>query len=548
MSNTNENLDFYNTYNGNDTITFGDGRSVPIAHTGTSILPTPARKLILSRLLHIPSLSYNLLSIFNLVKDNPISITFDANGFVFKDQTTNQIILQGPCSKGVYKIAAQPSRLLAQALTVTNTPSVDWHLCLGHPHHRILKQISHSNPSLHISHFKSACTSCMSYKGQKLSFDRSTSRTRYPLELVHSDVWGPSPVSSHQGFRYYIIFVDDFSRFIWLFPIMHKSDVTNTFIQFVTFIERQTNRKIKIIRSDGGGEFVNNHFQTFTKNAGIMHQTSCPYTPEQNGIAERKHRHIITMTRTLLQIAELPMNYWLDAASTATYLINRLPSITTENMSPLQRMFNIQPSYEHLRIFGCECYPLLPPVDRTKLTPTSPSCIFLGYSDTSKGYKCLNSITKQISISRNVKFNESVFPSKDRSSQDHQTDSHIPSPLLIPPSTLYSQKSLNQRQVLRSKSQDTSLPANIPSYPPTPTAPNSNLNLPHLSNNTPKHLMTTRTKTGSLKPVNRLNLLHQDQPQGDPTTYSEASKKFEWRQAMAQEFFAMQKKGTWILV
>ncbi|PKU68164.1 Retrovirus-related Pol polyprotein from transposon TNT 1-94 [Dendrobium catenatum] len=406
MTNNLENLAPYNIYNGNDTVTIGDGRSIPIAHTGSGILPTPASKLVLSRLLHIPSLSYNLLFISNLVKDNLISITFDDTGFVFKDQTTNQVIT-GPCNNGLYKIPArqQKTTSASTALSASRSSETNWHCRLGHPHNRVLQWISKRNPTLHISLNSSSCKSCMSCKGHKLSFERSNSSTKAPLELVHSDVWGPSPVPSHQGFRYYIIFVDDFSRFVWLFPLMFKSDVPNIFSNFVKFIEWQTNRKLKVIRTYGGGEFVNHHFRAVTKTTGIHHQTSCPYTPEQNGIAERKHRHIITTTRTLLQNAGLPMSYWLEAASTATYLINRAPSVTTNYLSPLQQMFNIQPSYAHLRIFGCECFPLLPPTQQTKLSPTSSSCIFIGYSDTMKGYRCLNPITNKIITSRHVRFN-----------------------------------------------------------------------------------------------------------------------------------------------
>ncbi|PKU79142.1 Retrovirus-related Pol polyprotein from transposon TNT 1-94 [Dendrobium catenatum] len=544
MTNNIDNLDSYNTYTGHDSVTLGDGRTVPIAHTGSGILPTPSRKLFLSNLLHLPSLSYNLLSISNLVKDNAISITFDENGFVFKDRKTNQVILSGPCSHGMYKVSTADSPAQAIALQTFRTSSNSWHLRLGHPHQRVMHNISCCNPALHIVPTKFVCTSCLSCKGHKLVFENSVRRTKAPLELVHSDVWGPSPVSSNQGFRYYLLIVDDFSRFTWLFPIMHKSDVTNTFVYFTTFIEKQTNFKIKTIRTDGGGEFVNNHFLSFTKNAGIRHQVSCPYTPEQNGTAERKHRHIITTTRALLHTASLPMSFWLDAAITATHLINRMPSFTTDNITPLKRMFNISPSYEHLKVFGCQCFPLIPSGQRTKLMPTSTSCIFLGYSETSKGYKCLNPVTNKIIVSRNVTFNESVFPYAGTTSPPSQDSTQPPHQLLIPHSIRHYRPTGSH--AIGSNSQ---AHAHTPSQPPDSSVPTEPIfpNIPSRDINT-THPMTTRSKTGSLKPVQRLNLLHQNQTTADPTSYSEASKIFEWRQAMAQEFFALQKQGTWTLV
>ncbi|PKU80502.1 Retrovirus-related Pol polyprotein from transposon TNT 1-94 [Dendrobium catenatum] len=548
MTNSTENLAQYQPYNGNDVVSVGDGRSIPIAHTGKGILPTPDSKLLLSRILHIPSISHNLLSISNLVKDNPISITFDANGFVFKDRTNNQVLLTGPCNNGLYKIHTKTRQTSTFALSATSISSAVWHGRLGHPNQRVLKSIASSNPKLHIHNNTSKCVSCLTCKGHKLPFDISRTVTHAPLELVHSDVWGPSPVPSHQGFRYYLILVDDYSRFVWLFPLMLKSDVFNTFKQFVTFIERQTNRKLKVLRTDGGGEFVNQNFQSFIKAAGILHQTSCPYTPEQNGIAERKHRHIITTTRTLLHTAGLPTSYWLEAAYTATYLINRMPSATTKYITPIQRMFNVKPSYEHLRIFGCACYPLSPQTHRTKLTPTSEACVFLGYADTMKGYKCLNLLTHRVVISRHVQFNESLFPLKFRCQQEPQNTTTIPYPLLVPASAIH-------RQLHTSQPQNTTQSSGVPN---SGTSLNEQaacdqdvahtLDPSQAPSQPVKHPMTTRARTGHLKPVNRLNLIHTEQPHKDPTTYAEASKHFTWRRAMADEFFALQKQGTWELV
>ncbi|PKU71363.1 Retrovirus-related Pol polyprotein from transposon TNT 1-94 [Dendrobium catenatum] len=547
MTNKFDNLANAHEYLGQDSVTIGDGRSIQIAHSGTGILPTPTSTLLLSRLLHVPSLSYNLLSISKLVQDNPISITFDANGFVFKDRMTGLPILKGPCKEGLYTVTDQ-LKPHPKALSADATTQPDWHLRLGHPHQQILRLISHSNPTLNISFSKSFCNLCASCKGHKLTFDNSLSKTTAPLDLIHSDVWGPSPVSSIQGFKYYVIFVDDYSRFIWFFPLMFKSDVTRIFIQFVSLIERQTNRKLKVIRTDCGGEFLNHQFKNFTRKAGIIHQTSCPYTPEQNGIAERKHRHIITTARTLLHTAGLPLSYWLDAATTATYLINRLPSGTTENTSPLQRMFNITPSYNHMRTFGCECYPLLPPTQRTKLTTTSSQCVFLGYAETMKGYRCLNTHNHQIIVSRHVKFNESCFPFKHRSTQA-STPPDLTQPSLLIPTSISNPTNPGRQSAqlpVPQPSSSQTQPIHISSAESSESGHNETSVPPPAPTHT--HHMITRNRTGNLKPVTKLNLLHAELSQTDPTTFTEANKHFKWRRAMSDEFFALQKQGTWDLV
>ena len=158
----------------------------------------------------------------------------------------------------------------------------------------------------------------------------------------------------------------------------------------------------------------------FLNSKGIKHQLSCPYTPEQNGLAERKHRHLIETTITLLQNAILPSGFWSYAVQTACFLINRMPSAVLNFKSPFEVIFQTIPSVTHLRIFGCACFPLLKPYIQNKLQPKSSMCVFLGYASKYKGYLCYDVSNKRLYISRHVVFIEHVFPYKDL----------IPSPVL----------------------------------------------------------------------------------------------------------------------
>ncbi|PKU70687.1 Retrovirus-related Pol polyprotein from transposon TNT 1-94 [Dendrobium catenatum] len=196
------------------------------------------------------------------------------------------------------------------------------------------------------------CHACNKAKLHKTVFEISQNRAKSVLGVIHSDVWGPAPTASNTGMLYYVLFIDDYTRFTWLFPIRHKSEVALIFSNFKSYIENLTSSKIKCLRKDGGGEFVNNSFAQFLQKHGIAHQISCPYTPEQNGIAERKHRHIIETTRSLLDISSVPYKYWPDAVLTATYLINRMPSPNTDKVSPYELLHHKAPSYDHLRTFG----------------------------------------------------------------------------------------------------------------------------------------------------------------------------------------------------
>lgn len=297
-----------------------------------------------------------------------------------------------------------------------------------------MRLVARDNPHLHISCSSFDCITCKSCKGHKLPFEHSHNKKLAPLELIHSDVWGPSPVTSIQGFHYYVTFIDDCSHFTWLFPLKQKSEVSNVFINFKKLIENQFNYKIRILRTDGGTEYLNNNLSTFLQAQGILHQRSCPYTPDQNGVAERKHRHVLETTRTLLSQASIPHQYWPDATLTDAYLINRLPSQTTGSVSPFQLLHNKAPVYDHLKAFGCECYPLIPNQLRNKLQPKSNPHVFLGYSDQYKGYKCLNRNSNSICISRHVTFSENVFPFRTNIDRTQHQQSETAPSLLIPTS------------------------------------------------------------------------------------------------------------------
>lgn len=124
--------------------------------------------------------------------------------------------------------------------------------------------------------------------------------TQSPFELVHTSLWGPKPVKSVNRFRYYVFFIDHFTHFTWLYLLVNKSNVFDKFFQFKALVETQFSIKIKTLRSNGGGEYTSVAFKSFLSSNGISHHILCLYTPQQNGLVERKHRHIIETTIALL--------------------------------------------------------------------------------------------------------------------------------------------------------------------------------------------------------------------------------------------------------
>ena len=167
--------------------------------------------------------------------------------------------------------------------------------------------------------------------------------------------------------------------------------------------------KIKILRTDCDGEFTSNAFNEFYSTQGIIHQLSYPRTPQQNGVAERKHKHLVECSLTMLSHSHLPISYWSYTISTATHIINRLPTPILNNLPPWEVLYKTKPDIKHLRIFGCTCSPLLRPYNSHKLQPHTKPCLFLGYPTYSKGYICLDPTTHRIYITRHVLFNEFKF-------------------------------------------------------------------------------------------------------------------------------------------
>jgi transposase InsO family protein len=213
-------------------------------------------------------------------------------------------------------------------------------------------------------------------KHKRVKFNASVHTTKGILDYVHADVWVPSRRTSNGGANYMLTIIDDYSRKVWSYFLKHKFDIFAAFKKWKVMVETQTERKVKILRTDNGMEFCLNEFDEFCSNDGMVRHHTIPYTPQQNGVAERMNRTIILRARCILSNAKMHRRFWAKAASTACYLINRSSSIPLDKKTSIEVWSGSPADYSELRVFGCTAYAH---IDNGKLEPRAVKCIFLGY-------------------------------------------------------------------------------------------------------------------------------------------------------------------------
>ncbi|MCZ2221959.1 DDE-type integrase/transposase/recombinase, partial [Corynebacterium pilbarense] len=210
--------------------------------------------------------------------------------------------------------------------TIEN-PCELWHRILAHINYKALPYICKAVtglPELKGDH-EGVCNGCAQGKNIKNPFPKRDSKAEGVLELIHSDVCGPMPSSSISGYVYYVSFIDDYSRKTWIYFLKSKDEVFSKFKEFKALIENLFVRKIKILKSDNGGEYTSKEFVAFCKTVGIRRELTVPHNPQPNGVAERKNRSIEETVKALLNDQGLSMFLWGEATMTTIYVQNRSP-------------------------------------------------------------------------------------------------------------------------------------------------------------------------------------------------------------------------------
>ncbi|KAH9756360.1 hypothetical protein KPL71_016050 [Citrus sinensis] len=291
--------------------------------------------VFISDVLYVPEIDQNLLSVAQLIEKG--------NKVVFEDKVC---LIKDADGKDIFRVKMKGKSFVLNplegeqnAFPIKENITELWHKRLGHYHHQGLLQMKSkgmANDLPELDDYIQNCKACQFGKQSRRPFPKATWRATKKLQLVHTDIAGPQRTPSLNGSLYYVVFIDDFTRMCWIFFLKHKSEVAQVFWNFKARVENESGCRIQTLRSDNGKEYTSGAFNRFCEEAGIQHQLTTPYTPQQNGVSERRNRFILEMTRCMLHEKNLPKQIWAEAASTAVFLQNRLPTRAVRDKTPFE--------------------------------------------------------------------------------------------------------------------------------------------------------------------------------------------------------------------
>lgn len=200
---------------------------------------------------------------------------------------------------------------------------------------------------------KENCSGYLMAKQARKSFPAQTwYRATRTLELIHGDLCGPMTPATPSGKKYFLLLVDDYSRYMWVYMLREKGEAFDAFKRFRTLVEKGS-AEIKTFRTDRGGEFCSKNFNSYCEENGIQREYTTPYTPQQNGVVERRNRTVVAMTRSFLKCMDLPVFLWGEEVRHSVYILNHLSTRALSTQTPHEVLTGEKPNLGHIRIFGC---------------------------------------------------------------------------------------------------------------------------------------------------------------------------------------------------
>lgn len=362
----------------------------------------------MENVLYAPDLKGNFISVGKLAKSG-FTVTFNKKFFEIK--YGEKEVAYGEICGNLYKFRT-PNQVNGIESDVNSGCVHEWHSVLGHRDIDVVKSLSSGELVDGVTFGKCNtecpkilnCEVCLQGKMARMKFPKkSENRTKGVLHLVHSDLCGAMQTATPSGKKYMVTFIDDFSKYTVIELLREKSETFGKFKEYVEMCKTMFNSRPRFLRTDGGGEYMDNDFVKYMKTEGIQCHRTAPYTPQQNGVAERKNRTLIEMARCMLIESGMAKTFWGEAVIMANYIQNRLPWKNVEK-TPYEIWFGTKPSIQHFKKFGSKCFVFVPDEKRRKLDAKAVEAIMVGYDLSSKAYRCYVPSTGKVVISRDVRF------------------------------------------------------------------------------------------------------------------------------------------------
>jgi hypothetical protein len=388
-------------------------------------------KSVLQDILYILDLHGNLLSVSHLAQHGTKVHFLRENCHIYDQRKS--IILEGRLHNDLYVMCMQvdgpvvaklavldtlpkdaslpPACALTTRLTFSSASLDLWHCHLGHLHTRSIACMPNDNlvTGMDISNRDpppSPCDPCLEGKQTHEPISKVTlTQADHVLSHVYSDVCTPLPTASHHGFRYFVTFIDNSSCFASISPLREKSEVGKMLKVFITWAKLETGQKVKVLRSNGGGEYMAGHVQQYLQEQGIKHEVTTTDMPQHNGMAEHLNCTLLDKVRTMLADANLPKSYWLEVLNYATLLHNVSPSCSIPT-TPSEAYMGTKPDVSRLCVFSCIAHVHIPEHVRDKLSTHLMPCTFLRFSQQHSAFCLIHQPTCKFLESCDIVFNK----------------------------------------------------------------------------------------------------------------------------------------------
>ncbi|GJS30368.1 zinc finger, CCHC-type containing protein [Tanacetum coccineum] len=544
-------------------VRFGDGSYVQIKGRGSILLGCRNQEQkIVSNVYYIPNLKSNILSLGQLTEIG-CKVIMDGNKLTLYDKSKKLLMKVERSKNRLYSIRLQIDTPICLLANVDNQAWL-WHARLGHLNFDDINKMTRKNlveGIPRINHVGQICDACLLGKHSRTPFpNHAKFRSKNPLDLVYGDLCGPISPATHSGKKLIFLLVDDCTRFMWAYFLTTKDQALSTFKEFRQQIEMEMRMKVRMLRTDRGGEFTSNEFTRYCKENGIARQLTAPYSPQQNGVVERRNRTVLSTTRSMMKAMKLPLTFWAEAVRHAIYILNRVPTRALVDKTPYEALYNRKPNLENLRIFGCTAYAKITIPHLKKLDDRSIPLVYLGVEEGSKACRLYDPIAKKKHVSRDVKFMETKPWDWNEDGEDTSTQDIFWASFVV--EGVDNENSTPVNTEINDNIDDTYQepdPINDPNSPITPPTYTYN---PHSEEEEEATTSSTKnsgnrfddTPVRGFKDLGEIYENAREVEVGDlllmeeePRNYKEASTDEKWIEAMEIELDSINKNNTWTL-